>query len=718
MIKPELLSPCGDYNCFLSAINAGADAVYLSSEKFGARAYAKNFTEDEVVSAIDYAHLMGAKVYLTVNTLVKNKEIEDIYETLLPFYKAGLDGVIVQDIGVISYISKHFPGLDVHASTQMAITSKEGVNFLKNIGVTRAVLARELSLKEISDIYDETGVELECFVHGALCYSYSGKCLFSSLIGGRSGNRGRCAGSCRQPYNGKYLLSTKDICCLKLIPKLCEANIASFKIEGRMKSPEYVAGVTGIYRKHIDRYFDLVEKHGVSKAAELFVSDKTLEEDYNTLIKLYTRGGNSDGYYFKHNDRDMITLSDASYTSSNEELRDEIFKQYICEKKIPVYAFVSMHEGLDAMLSLSTDNASVTVYGGTIQKSIQKPLAISDIEKQLNKTGNTAFTISDIQYDVEDNIFMRISEINELRRNAFDSLKEEILKQYRRNTPLANAISEKKVKKVSAYEHRLMCEINDIGQLDAVIKSDDVTGIYIPLSLLIKNNHKNIIDKVKASNKKLYLKFQSVIRYNYLEKNKDFIKELLSYSDGALIDNYELIYFLKEIGYTKDIIGDIHLYALNLYAKTELSQAGINRCTVPVELNKGEILSADYTGDEMIVYGRLPMMISAQCINNTLNGCDKKTKCYTLKDRTGAEFIDINDCTFCSNTVYNSVPLSLHGEADTIERINPYSLRVIFTDESADEIENIIKGFSLYTYKTGNKPCKEFTRGHFNRGVL
>ena len=718
MLKPELLSPCGDYNCFMSAINAGADAVYLSAGKFGARAYAKNFTEEEVISAIDYAHLMNAKVYLTVNTLVKDKEIDDIYETLLPFYRAGLDGVIVQDIGVISYIMNRFPGLSVHGSTQMAITSKEGVNLLKKMGVSRVVLARELSLTEISNIYEATGLELECFVHGALCYSYSGKCLFSSLIGGRSGNRGRCAGSCRQPYNGKFLLSTKDICCLKLIPKLCEANIASFKIEGRMKSPEYVAGVTGIYRKHIDRYFRLVEKYGVSAASDMFYNNKELSDDYNTLIKLYTRGGNSEGYYFKHNDRKMITIEDASYISNNEELRDEIFDRYSVEKKIPVFAFLSMHKDKNAMLSLSTENASVTVLGDVVQRAIKNPLTINDIKKQLGKTGNTAFKIVESQYDIENDIFMRISEINELRRNASLKLKEEILSSYRRQLPPEKINYSAKTREKNTYTHRVMCEVSSLNQLERVVDSKDIYGIYVPIDIIDKDIIKILAEKITLSNKKFFVKFQSVIRNDYLEKNKSAIKDILLNSDGVLIDNYELIEFLNEIEYTKEIVGDIHLYALNSYAKDEFYSLGINRLTVPVELNKGEILSSDYTKDELIVYGRLPMMISAQCINNTLYGCNKKQGTFKLKDRTGAEFIDINYCNNCTNTVYNSVPLSLHGEGQSIEKINPYSIRLIFTDEKPDDIEKIIESFSLYNYRSENNPARKYTKGHFNRGVL
>ncbi|MBR6452007.1 MAG: U32 family peptidase, partial [Lachnospiraceae bacterium] len=243
MQKPELLSPAGDVDCFLAAIRSGADAVYLGGN-FSARAYAKNFTPQELVTAIDHAHLYGRKVYMTLNTVLKDAEMDTVIDYLIPFYEAGLDGVIIQDIGLLHLLKKHFPLLPLHASTQMTITDLEGVRLLDLLGAKRVVLARELSLCEIKQIHQHIDTELECFIHGSLCYAYSGKCLFSSMLGDRSGNRGRCAQPCRLPYDDQYLLSLKDICTFRILPELIEAGITSFKIEGRMKSPDYVAGVT------------------------------------------------------------------------------------------------------------------------------------------------------------------------------------------------------------------------------------------------------------------------------------------------------------------------------------------------------------------------------------------------------------------------------------------------------------------------------------------
>ena len=306
-IKYEVLAPAGSYECMLAAFNAGADAVYVGGQLFGARAFANNFNQDELIEAINYAHLHNKKLFLTVNTLLKNQEITNkLINYLVPLYEAGLDAVIVQDFGVLSLVKEHFPDMDIHASTQMTVTGPHFARELKELGVSRIVPARELSLKEIEDIYKNTDLEIECFVHGALCYSYSGLCLLSSLIGARSGNRGRCAQPCRLPYDvlfedkaqkEQYPLSPKDLCTLKLLPKILKAGVYSLKIEGRMKKPEYVASVTAMYRKYVDLF--------VEKGEEGY---KVSEEDIKILMDIYNRGSFTEGYYEKHNGRELMTI--------------------------------------------------------------------------------------------------------------------------------------------------------------------------------------------------------------------------------------------------------------------------------------------------------------------------------------------------------------------------------------------------------------------------
>ena len=303
--RVELLAPAGGYETMVGAFNAGADAVYLGGSKFGARAYADNFDTQQVLDAISYAHLHDKKIYMTVNTLVKEKEIGQIYDFMLPFAEKKLDGVIVQDYGVMRLIRDEFPDIELHASTQQTVTGVYGARLLKELGCCRVVPARELSLKEMQAIREKAGVEVEAFIHGAMCYCYSGVCLFSSMVGERSGNRGRCAQPCRLPYQiqGKkgdetYPLSLKDMCTINIIPELIRAGIDSFKIEGRMKRPEYAAGVTSLYRKYIDMYYE-------NPSGDIRVSD----EDMEILKGLYLRTGISEGYYHQHNGRNMVTIS-------------------------------------------------------------------------------------------------------------------------------------------------------------------------------------------------------------------------------------------------------------------------------------------------------------------------------------------------------------------------------------------------------------------------
>ena len=386
MKKVELLAPAGSYEAFLGAIHAGADAVYLGGHKFGARAYADNFSEEEVCSAIRYAHLYDRKVYLTLNTLIKNYEMQELYDYLSPYYNAGLDGVIIQDLGVFSFVKKHFPGMELHVSTQMTITGVHGAKLLKELGAVRIVPARELSLDEIRTIKEQVDIEIETFIHGAMCYCYSGQCLFSSLLGGRSGNRGRCAQPCRLPYQTvidgevscvQYPLSLKDMCTIQMIPRLIEVGIDSFKIEGRMKKPEYAAGVTALYRKYIDKYY-------ANPKAEFSVSEK----DFAQLKTLYMRSDLQDGYYDRHNGAEMITPHKPSYVGCDDALLAEVRTSYI-EKKVqlPITGVVMLKEGLPARLTVRRHDTEVGVTGNIVEAAQKQPLDEASVEKQINKTG-------------------------------------------------------------------------------------------------------------------------------------------------------------------------------------------------------------------------------------------------------------------------------------------------------------------------------------------
>ena len=610
MKKIELLSPAGDYNSFLAAISCGADAVYLSGDKFGARAYAKNFSKEELIKAIDYAHIFSRKVYLTLNTLLKDEEMGEIYDYLLPLYEAGLDAVIVQDMGVISYIRKVFYDMPVHASTQLTITGIEGIRLLENLGVTRTVLARELSMKEIEYIHDNSNMELETFIHGALCYSYSGKCLFSSLAGGRSGNRGRCAGPCRQPYNDEYLLSTKDICSIDYIPSMIKAGICSLKIEGRMKSPEYVGKVTAIYRKYIDYYYDNITKMSVKEISDKFFTGHEFNNDKNILIKLYTRGGNSSGYYYKHNGREMISVSDASYKTEKEENKDIDFTNNI---KMPLSAFVRIYP--DENISILINN-EFYYEGNKALVAKNRPTDSETVLKQLKKTKDTEFEFTDINFDIAKNAFVLLSDLNELRREAINCVRNELTKKYKRKSDfnrntIVSEMSDESIKdqafsnnsdldkdrSISDSKIVINCEITNYEQLKAAASSEYVNGIYIPF-ILCKD--RNIIKSLRESNKKVYVTFQSVCRYNYLNINKEEIVSLFDYIDGVLADSHEVIQFFKDNGFNKEIIGNIHIYTLNKEAENMYYDIGVSKLTVPVELNKKELYKLSLKHSEII----------------------------------------------------------------------------------------------------------------------
>lgn len=427
MKKPEILAPAGNKDCFCAALNAGADAVYMAGKQFGARASADNFTTEEFIWALNMAHLRGVKIYLTLNTLIKESEFKDIYEFIKPLYDCKLDGIIIQDVGLIDYLREHFPALELHVSTQMTITGKYAAKLLKDKGISRIVPARELSLEEIRDIKENVDIEIESFIHGAMCYCYSGQCLFSSFLGGRSGNRGRCAQPCRLPYTIvedrknikkneiEYPLSLADMCTITCIDKLMDAGIDSFKIEGRLKNPEYVAFVTYIYRKYVDMYAETG-------------THKVDEKDLSFLKKIYIRSYLSEGYYNKHNGANMITKSNPSYCDNNEALLNNIHDKFVKPlPKLQCTGVVTLVVGEKASIILKYNDIVITYEEGEVMRALSKPLKEDDVCKQLNKTGELAFEFERLTIEMDDDCFMPVKMLNELRRNAFNELMRVII---------------------------------------------------------------------------------------------------------------------------------------------------------------------------------------------------------------------------------------------------------------------------------------------------
>lgn len=725
MNKVELLAPAGNYEALVGAISAGADAVYLAGNAFGARAYAENFTQEQILTGIQYAHLFGKKVYLTVNTLVKEKEFHQLYDFLFPLYEGGIDGVIIQDLGVFRYIREHFPNLSLHISTQMTITGALGAKLLKEEGAERIVPARELSLSEIKEMKEEAGIEVETFIHGAMCYCYSGQCLFSSILGGRSGNRGRCAQPCRLPYQTNkqecYPLSMKDLCTIRDLPALIEAGIDSFKIEGRMKKPEYAAGVVSIYRKYIDLYYENPSKFVVS------------EKDIRLMESLYIRSDIMNGYYFKHNGKDMITLTSPSYNGSNDLLLEQIRRDYIQNpKKKELYAYVRMQIGEPAELQLFCDDIQVTAYEGLVQKAMKQPITKEKIKEQIGKSGTSFFDIISIEVEADDDIFLPVSTMNQLRRNALQLMQQKLTganvsiseqKEISEKFEISKKPSPMKTptRNVNYGKTSLHVLVNTMEQFLTAFHSG-IERIYLDKELLTKKAIDAITDLYTKSGIDNFP--QIYIAYPYIVRSKDLPKlnELLQYSNqhnfvhGVLVRNPETIQFLKEKNFDKEIVTDTNMYIFNRSA-IEFLKNYSSESYLPLELNKHEIL--DITGEfplSTLVYGYFPMMISANCIRKTTDDCMSVPGYETMKDRYQKEFCVYTDCNYCYNILYNSVPLSLHAAFKKTVRDGYY--RLDFTHESGAETTSVIRYFrDLLNGNYYEPDYKDFTTGHYKRGV-
>lgn len=796
--KVEILAPAGSYASFQAAVMAGADAVYAGGPRFGARAFAENFTEGQLLEAIDYAHLHGRRFYLTVNTLLKDSEIGELYSYLEPLYLGGLDAVIVQDVGVLEYVRTHFPELEIHASTQMTITGAEGAQFLKEQGAVRVVPARELSLKEIRHMKAVTGMEIECFVHGALCYCYSGQCLLSSLIGGRSGNRGQCAQPCRLPYTAEgekgYLLSPKDICTLDLIPDLIEAGIDSFKIEGRMKRPEYVAGVTSMYRKYADLYLQYGRE-----------TYQVKQEDKEQLMDLYNRGGFHTGYYQQKNGRNMISISRPNhagvaavkvvsqkgrevtaralteihkgdvlefpggkdnytfgkngekgveiailapkgkrlapgcilYRVRNQQLLDELENEEQFGKiQEKIYGFLKISVSKPVTLVVCCGDCSVEMQSeGVAEEAAKRPLDEERIRKQMLKTGNTEFVFENLEVELEGNVFLPMQQLNELRRRALEELQKQICQSYhRQRREKAEKIQESVLRtgRTAQEDSRLpessltiltetMEQLRAVCEAGGDLKIDRIyVDSHIVPNLFESKEIESICRRFQKSGTEVFLAMPHIFRdrtRKWFEAVWNSVESLAF--DGMLVRNYESFQFLKQQGFDKKVIMDHNLYRFNRYAKQFWHRLGIERFTIPVELNRQEIQALGAEEAELIAYGYLSVMVSAQCITNTVNGCKKKEACISMTDRYQNRFWVKNYCRDCYNVIYNSAPLCLFDEKTAIQEIAPAGLRLQFSVENAEETRQILAQYReiFFGDQVVEMTAERFTRGHFRRGI-
>ncbi len=744
----ELLAPAGGYETMVGAFNAGADAVYLGGSKFGARAYADNFDKEQVLDAISYAHLHGKKIYMTVNTLVKEREYGEVYDFMLPFAEKKLDGVIVQDLGVMKLIRDEFPEIELHGSTQQTVTGVYGARLLKELGCVRVVPARELSLPEMKRIRQEADIEVEAFIHGAMCYCYSGMCLFSSMVGTRSGNRGRCAQPCRLPYRSdladkskeQYPLSLKDMCTVDLIPELIEAGIDSFKIEGRMKKPEYAAGVTSIYRKYIDLYYkEPDKKHEISR------------EDMEILRSLYLRTEISQGYYHKHNGKDMVTLASPAYNGTSDAVLTDIKDRFLggeLKIKCDINCKLSLDEDICITMSAMRDKELITkeIRGSKVQAASKRPMDEESVYKQLSRLGNTPFGAENITISIDDKgngagIFVPVSELNELRRSLCEEMEKALLtyggahleiapKDYGQCTTNAKVSLPKMVK---GDVHVL---VTTRDQLEVALqKADEYSGIT---RIYVDSNLYHSLDK--GLSKKDGYELMVALPYMTRTEQYDGVLEIGRIIDsledkgfdGVLVRNLEQLGFLHDRKYSGKVILDYGIYIWNEQAAEMLKDLA-TEASIPYELTFHEAKEVSdkvrqKTGlpETYNIYGYTPMMISAGCVKKTLGSCSGyQNKLHSEKlsiyDRMDNELKITTNCLDCYNVIWNAHPTSLHKKLSNIHDAGCFDhYRIDMSVESSKECADIIS-YYLDSLKGENISDifenAEYTTGHYKRGV-
>lgn len=777
MKKPEILAPAGSMDALKMAVVAGADAVYLGGDRFGARAYANNFSKEELIEGINYCHLYDVKVYLTVNTLFRDDEMEQLYAYLQPFYCAGLDAVIVQDLGVVAYIYHCFPDLPIHASTQMAITTPYAYEFLKELGVTRIVPARELSFDELKTLKQGKNFpELEVFVQGALCYCYSGHCLMSSFIGGRSGNRGRCAQPCRLQYTPEgelqsvqkteqYLLSPKDLCGLHHVKTLMEMGIDSFKIEGRMKKPSYVAACVLAYRRVVDACFDRE------------ISDYLIEQEKRNMASVFNRGGFTSGYFKTKNGKQMMSMDFPGNAGvyigkvigkkKNQiqiQLKETVHKgdllalnvskniihltcniekeagnpivlntsnvksiaigdvvvrlqdvslesrlQMLIQngRKRIITGRIELVTGKPASLELQSDKASICVKGSMVEPASNQPVSKELVQEKMMQLGNTDFQLEKLEVIVSPDAFYSMKELKNLRREGIDALKEKILSCDRRmDSKLPDfSVVDYKEEQLSGTP---IVQIASFSQMEAVASYEILKDVYIDLQYFSIEDIMELLKKYQ--NHDFYVVLFPVFRQE-MEKEID---KVLSLTDenlkGIVVRNLDEYAYLMKKDYKKTMITDYSLYTMNRYAGDLLK----GRNTLPVELNERELQALIHPSKsyEMIVYGYQQLMVSAQCVSLNTKGCQKKNDFYIFRDRYDKPFFVKTVCRYCYNLIYNGIPTVLFDVKSPLLNKGNIRHRLIFTMENKKQTMDVLQQYWNEGVYHGQR-----TKGHFSRGV-
>ena len=649
---PELLSPAGDMQCLYAAVAAGANAVYLGGKSFGARAFAKNFDGEELKRAVSYCHLHGVKLYVTVNTLVYDKELPELSDYLEELWTVGVDAIITADLGVVAEAKRRTPNMEIHASTQMSVHNTDGADAAYSLGCVRAVVARELTLENIKSVVKNSKAEIEVFLHGALCVCYSGQCLMSSLVGGRSGNRGECAQPCRLPYGkGDYPLSLKDLSLAKHIEALCDAGIASLKIEGRMKSPDYVYTVTSIYRRLLDEQRSATEG-----------------EAYE-LRRAFSRDGFTDGYLVGRTESKMTGVRSERDKEISRERGERTFEP----KRARVTARVEIKRGAPAKMELFLGERRVSAIGDAPAEAINAPLTAEAVKARLSKMGNTLLSLSeeDIELTLEDGLNMSPSAINALRREAAERM-ECFTRESNGTAPYTkrkiNAVGKRLTTAlffgVEAFK-RLCAE--DVAQFDAIFLplwqayeyKGAANGVYIP-PVIFDTEWQEVSEMLKKAKE---------CGYKY-----------------ALVGNVGHIERIRSFGF--EVIGDFRLNITNCVTRGAYSSLGLSDAILSPELTLP--MTRDIDGG-VIVYGRVPLMLTERCFMRENFGCQNCAHC-ALTDRTGAKFPMIREYPH-RNIILNSAITYMGDKRSELTMAGIRHTHFIFSTETASEIKEAIRAY-------------------------
>ena len=729
---PELLAPAGNLYVLKEAVSKGADAVYFGGDAFGARAYAGNLSHDEVLEAIRLLHMQHRKAYLTVNTLLKSREIEErLFSYLKDFYEAGLDAVLVQDYGVLSFIRAVFPALTIHASTQASISSPSGYAFLKSLGVSRAVPARELSIAEIADLCRIPDMETEVFIHGAMCVSYSGRCLLSGMIGERSANRGRCGQPCRLSYTGicdgrrnvlpgRYPISMKDLCGLRDLPALIDAGVSSLKIEGRMKGAPYVGGVVSIYRK----YLDLIAEKGPDAA-------QVAAEDFEELLRLGNRGAFADVYFHEKNSPDMISFDDSSFHSAIEDRKKET---PVSETpKIPVSFTVTARVGEPLSITIAScggpfQGLSCEVCGDPVEKAQKKATTEAELVEKLKKVTEYGFIAENFSIDLSEKAFVPMSRFNALKRAAAGGLAEKLLSPGGRpvkDPALFFAAVKKQEDAAELFDGREdFASVVSLKQIRALSGTQGEMSLIVPAFLLLQEGAEEILKAEREGGRKLYLDLPPVFRKRIVSGLEEVYARARRVDfSGFFVSQADFLPWLAGKGAVRDeIILGPDLYAFNAYSTVFLRHYA-KRLSIPFELTLAELAHLDTRGAVLTAYGRTPVMKTQNCLYRNAASCEegrcREEREHRLSyiDRKGEELPVVKDCLTCVNTMYNSVPTYLLDRLSDYRSLSLSGIRLDFTDEDAHMISELISAYRAA--KSGRAPAADFkfTRGHMKRGV-